>query len=29
MKFTSEIEENGFLSFLDTTISRENNKSVA
>ena len=26
--FTSEIEENGSLSFLDVTITRENNKSV-
>ena len=28
IKFTSEIEENGSLSFLDKTISRENNKFV-
>ena len=28
IKFTSEIEENGSLSFLDITISRENNKFV-
>ena len=28
IKFTSKIEENGSLSFLDTTISRENNKFV-
>ena len=27
-KFTSEIEENGSLSFLDITITRENNKFV-
>ena len=27
-KFTSEIEENGSLSFLDIKISRENNKFV-
>ena len=29
IKFTSEIEENGSLSFLDIKISRENNKFVA
>ena len=29
MKFTSEIEENGLLSFLDIKISCENNKFVA
>ena len=28
IKFTSEIEENGSLSFLDITITRENNKFV-
>ena len=28
IKFTSEIEENGLLSFLDITISREDNKFV-
>ena len=28
IKFTSEIEENGLLSFLDIKISRENNKFV-
>ena len=28
IKFTSEIEENGSLSFLDRKISRENNKFV-
>ena len=28
IKFTSEIEENGSLSFLDITTSRENNKFV-
>ena len=28
IKFTSEIEENGLLSFLDIRISRENNKFV-
>ena len=28
IKFTSEIEENGLLSFLDITITRENNKFV-
>ena len=28
IKFTSEIEENGSLSFLDIKISRENNKFV-
>ena len=28
IKFTSEIEENSSLSFLDIKISRENNKSV-
>ena len=28
IKFTSKIEENGSLSFLDITITRENNKFV-
>ena len=28
IKFTSEIEENGSLSFLDITVDRENNKFV-
>ena len=28
IKFTSQIEENGSLSFLDITITRENNKFV-
>ena len=28
IKFTTEIEENGLLSFLDITITRENNKFV-
>ena len=28
IKFTSEIEENGSLSFLDISIARENNKLV-